>query len=84
MEPATTIISKLGGVAAVAELTRVHRTRVYKWMAARDTGGTGGRIPQRYQATLLLEARRLCHDDITAEMFVLGRAEAVTEAAADA
>lgn len=53
LEPAQTIISRLGGPAAVAKLVSVHRTRVSNWKRPRDKGGTGGLIPQQYHRTLL-------------------------------
>lgn len=58
MEPARTIITKLGGVAAVSRLARVHRTRVSNWMRPKERGGTGGIIPQRHIRCLLDAAQR--------------------------
>lgn len=57
MEPASSIIAKLGGVAKVASLAGIHRTRVSNWKRAREVGGTGGRIPQDHHLTLLDYAR---------------------------
>jgi hypothetical protein len=53
MEPAHTIISKLGGPTAVAKVVNVHRTRVSNWKRPRVSGGTDGMIPQRYHRPLL-------------------------------
>ncbi len=50
-DPARGIIAKLGGPAAVARVTGVHRTRVYSWQR------NGGRIPQRHIPVLLAFAR---------------------------
>ena len=74
MEPASTIIEKLGGVAAVARLTGVHRTRVSNWKRPRADGGTGGRIPQSHHVTLLRAARENGIEDISAESFLQGDA----------
>jgi hypothetical protein len=53
MEPATTIVKKFGGPRVLAELLRVHRSRVYAWMRSKEEDGTGGLIPQRYHPKLL-------------------------------
>jgi hypothetical protein len=59
MEPAQTIIRKLGGPSAVASLLGIHRTRVSSWQRSRESGGTGGRIPQNHITTLLAHAREV-------------------------
>lgn len=53
MEPASTVIKKLGGEAKVAEITATAFTAPYRWQHPREKGGTGGLIPQRYHRTLL-------------------------------
>jgi hypothetical protein len=53
MEPAQTIITKLGGVSVVAAALGVHRTRVSNWQRPREKGGTGGLVPQRHHRALL-------------------------------
>lgn len=53
LEPARSVISKLGGVDTVALATGAHRTRVFRWMYPSSRGGTGGLIPQRHILTLL-------------------------------
>lgn len=58
MEPASSIIEKLGGEAIVAEITRTAYTAPYRWQAPRDKGGTGGTIPQRHHRTMLDFARK--------------------------
>jgi len=60
MEPARTIINKLGGPSVVADIVDVHRTRVSNWMRPRNKGGTGGIIPHWHIAKLLAHARE--HD----------------------
>jgi hypothetical protein len=58
MEPATTVIQKLGGEATVAEITMTSLSAPYRWQYAREHGGTGGRIPQRHHRLLLAYARK--------------------------
>jgi hypothetical protein len=57
MEPASSIIKKLGGEAIVAAITETAYTAPYRWQAPRAKGGTGGTIPQRYHRVLLDYAR---------------------------
>ena len=57
MEPASTIIAKLGGPTAVAEIVGVHRTRVHGWMRDKGKGGTGGTIPLKHLPALMALAR---------------------------
>jgi hypothetical protein len=54
LDPAKTVIERLGGVDKVSEITGKHRTRVFRWMYPQTRGGTGGLIPQR-QIPLLLD-----------------------------
>jgi hypothetical protein len=58
MEPAQTIIKKLGGPSAVAEIVGRHRTRVSSWQRPRASGGTDGRVPQEHIETLLEHAKK--------------------------
>lgn len=53
MEPAATVIEKLGGPDAVSAATGTSYTAPYRWMAPVDKGGTGGRIPQKHWAALI-------------------------------
>ena len=53
MEPARTLIQKLGGEAKVSKITGTAYTAPYRWQHDRAKGGTGGRIPQRYHRVLL-------------------------------
>lgn len=57
MQPADSVIERLGGVVKVAEIAGVHRTRVSNWKRAKEAGGTGGRIPQGHIETLIAHAR---------------------------
>lgn len=53
MEPAQTIIRKLGGEAVVSEITGTAYTAPYRWQHSRERGGTGGLIPQKHHPRLL-------------------------------
>lgn len=57
MEPASTIISRLGGPNKVAEIVGVHRTRVSNWKRSKEDGGTGGLIPFKHVMPLLEAAK---------------------------
>lgn len=45
MEPAASIIEKLGGPSNVARTLGMHRVSVAKWKRSREDGGRGGVIP---------------------------------------
>lgn len=57
MEPASTIIKKLGGEAKVSEITETAYTAPYRWQQPRSKGGTDGLIPQRHHPRLLAYAQ---------------------------
>jgi hypothetical protein len=57
MQPAKTIIDKLGGATAVAKIVGVHRTRVSNWCRPKEKGGTGGHIPHWHMEKLLKAAK---------------------------
>jgi hypothetical protein len=61
MEPARSIITKLGGETAVAQICGTAISAPYRWQYARERGGTGGIIPQRHHRALLdyAEVRRI-------------------------
>lgn len=59
MEPARTIIRKLGGPNKVSEVAGVHRTRVSNWARPKEAGGTGGNIPFKHVPALLAHAREI-------------------------
>ena len=58
LEPAKSVISALGGVDKVAEITGKHVSRVYRWMYPKAKGGTDGFIPQSDAETLLDHAEQ--------------------------
>jgi hypothetical protein len=57
MEPAATIIARLGGERVVSEITGRAYTAPYRWQHPLEKGGTGGLIPQKLHAKLLDYAR---------------------------
>lgn len=72
MQPADSVIAKLGGVVEVAAITGVHRTRVSNWKRPRESGGTGGRIPQKHIERLVEHARNAGIDLSLADFFSTG------------
>lgn len=69
MEPAKTIVDKLGGPSAVSKICNVHRTRVSNWTRPKEAGGTGGVIPFKY-APKLIEAAAEKGVELTASDFL--------------
>lgn len=69
LEPAASIIRKLGGEAAAASLVGATYTAPYRWQTSRIKGGTGGLIPQRYHR-MLLDHARATGIDLRAEDFL--------------
>lgn len=53
LEPAASIIKKLGGYAKVTEILGCGKTAPYSWTYPRSSGGTDGQIPQRHHRPLL-------------------------------
>ena len=52
LEPAKSVVAKFG-VQKCAEITGKHISRIYRWMAPKEKGGTGGLIPLEDAALLL-------------------------------
>ena len=69
LDPAKSIIAKLGGIDATASATGVHKSRVYRWMAPKGAVGTGGRIPQRHIPGLLRRAADIGDELTYADFF---------------
>lgn len=57
LEPAFTVIEKLGGRSAVANELGLDRSTLTRWCQPRPAG-TGGVIPQRYWPQLIEMARQ--------------------------
>ena len=71
LNPARTVVAKIGGIPAVCEVVGVDRTTVIKWMSPRSVGGTGGVIPAERARRLYQYARK--HQlDLTAEEVLIG------------
>lgn len=45
-EPAASLIKKLGGLTAVAQITGKSVTQVQRWRLPKEKGGTGGAVPR--------------------------------------
>ena len=58
LDPAFSIIRKLGGAASLASDLGLNRSAVYFWSYPRDRGGTNGEIPLSNWEKLLQIARR--------------------------
>ena len=59
LEPASTIIRRLGGPTKVAARLDVHKTRAFGWMRPKAKGGTGGLVPFRHVPDLIAFAAEL-------------------------
>lgn len=57
MEPAQSIINKIGGPNVVAGWLGISVTQVYRFTYSKEKGGTGGLIPATHQQTLLDKAK---------------------------
>jgi hypothetical protein len=53
LNPAYSIVKRLGGEAVVAKITHRAITAPYRWQKPVSEGGTGGLIPQRLHRPLL-------------------------------
>lgn len=70
MNPAHSIIKKLGGETTVAAATGTAYTAPYRWQSSVEKGGTGGRIPAKHIPVLLKLASDLSVDIDAADFFV--------------
>ena len=59
MEPAKSIIKKLGGEKVVSQITGTSYTAPYRWQHPVAKGGTGGAIPQKHIPALMAHARQV-------------------------
>lgn len=83
MEPASTIIKRLGGEAKVSEITGMAFTAPYRWQHEKAKGGTGGLIPQSHHRALLDYAEQN-NIRLSAEDFLPPRAVAASAPAESA
>lgn len=79
MEPAASIITKLGGDTKVSEIVGVHRTRVANWKRPKKSGGTNGIIPFKH-VPALIAAARASGEDLSADDFLPAATPAPAEA----
>ena len=70
MEPAKTVIARLGGAKHLALMLGLHRTSVYRWTQPSHIGGTNGLVPAKYQASILRLAMEL-GAPLSSEDFIL-------------
>jgi hypothetical protein len=78
MDPASRIITKLGGAAKVAEITGLAFTAPYRWQHEKSRGGTGGLIPQAHHRTLL-DYAHANGIELSVEEFLIPRGSARSE-----
>jgi hypothetical protein len=57
LNPAKSVIDKVGGYAAAARITGKHVTGIYRWTYPTSRGGTGGLVPPADAIKLLDHAR---------------------------
>lgn len=57
MLPARGIIEKCGGPKRTSELAKCSINWVYRWVTSVESGGTGGRVPERARRQLLEASR---------------------------
>lgn len=81
MEPAHSIIQRLGGPAAVSARLGTSYTAPYRWQHPLEKGGTGGLIPQKHHRSLLALAAEL-GVELSADDFLAPLEPAEAEAAA--
>ena len=69
LEPARSVIAKMGGIEVVAGVTGKSLSRVYRWMYPRQRGGTDGIIPHGDAKRLLEHAKTAGIDLSPADFF---------------
>jgi hypothetical protein len=79
MDPAKTVIEKIGGAEAAARITGKHISRVYRWMYSPARGGTGGVVPHA-AAVKLLDHARESNIPLAAEDFIQATVKAESAA----
>lgn len=75
MEPATTIIARLGGIKEVSRATGTAYTAPYRWRQPVEKGGTGGCIPQKHWTALLNLADERGVQLSVEDLFALGQSQ---------
>jgi hypothetical protein len=70
LDPAYTVIQKLGGLQNAAKASGVSENRVWRWQLPRKRGGTDGLVPTKRQQLILDWAARHNVDLRPADFFV--------------
>jgi hypothetical protein len=83
LEPARSIIALLGK-DAICAVTGKHPSRVYRWMASKEKGGTGGKVPYEDAEKLLAHARENAIDLVEADFFDASRLKDIAARAVEA
>lgn len=58
LDPARTVVAKLGGVRATARILGVNPSAVSRWLVSRQEKGTGGAVPLKHWQALLDYAKQ--------------------------
>lgn len=58
LEPARSIVTRLGGVRATARILGVNPSAVSRWMVSHKEKGTGGAIPLKHWQSILNHAKK--------------------------
>ncbi|MFO0268969.1 MAG: hypothetical protein ACK53W_00310 [Gemmatimonadota bacterium] len=58
LEPARTVVTRIGGVRATARILDIAPSAVSRWMLPRAKGGTNGAVPLKHWQRLLNHAKR--------------------------
>ena len=82
LEPASTVLAKIGGVEIAAQVTGKHVSRIYRWTYPRSKGGTGGVIPHEDATKLLKHASEHKLELTAADFFMVEGKDAPPELAA--
>lgn len=76
LDPARSVIAKLGGPDAVRAITGKSLSRIYRWMYPADRGGTDGVIPHVDARKMLDHAKANGIDLSPADFFPVSEAAA--------
>ena len=58
LDPARTVVAKLGGVRATARVLGVNPSAVSRWMVTRAKKGTNGAVPLKHWQSILNYAKQ--------------------------
>lgn len=63
------VISSIGGVGRVQEITGLNRSQIHRWTYTKEKGGTGGIIPACWHMPLITGARELFKIQLPLDLF---------------